>query len=1143
MTAAPVTFKNDPRFDGLDYHALNALLNLYGPNGEIQFDADKRAAREYFLNHVNTNTVYFGSLEEKLGFLFDENYYEKPVFDQYRPEFVKGLFKQVYAHRFRFATFLGAFKAYTSYVLKTFDGKRYLERWEDRVTVTALYLARGDEKLASKLADEIILGRFQPATPTILNAGKAQRGELVSCFEAGTPISTPDGPRPIESIVVGDLVLTHNNRHMPVTATGSRLENDEFVTLDIAGVARPLRGTGEHPVLVSTKRDIASVHDGDGAEDGLKWVSLRDVRPGDYVFLGATDLANSVYDTVNVMDYLPSSTSVAWTAEKHIGLVTVDQKNNAAKGDNISRQAADIRGTLDLTEGFGRLVGYYLSQGYVHRTNGAVKGIRLTFGSERVRDIEDAVQQLTYFGHRPIVRENGDGSTSVSLWSRLVGEFFEGFVGTGFDKKRLSAHIKTETPREFLWGLLVGILRGDGCTVPHGVKMALSNPGLVHDVADVLLSLGGVPMVREFVSASGAPTAEVTIAQGADVNTELVYAIDRDIEKFVPSASPNTTLHKRIINGRAAYRVREVSFEAPAEPIRVYNLEVEEDHTYVASRVIVHNCFLLRVEDNMESIARGINSALQLSKRGGGVALNLSNIREHGAPIKHIENQSSGVIPVMKLLEDSFSYANQLGARQGAGAVYLSAHHPDIMRFLDTKRENADEKIRIKTLSLGIVVPDITFELAKRDEDMYLFSPYDVERVYGVPFGDISVSEKYREMVDDARIKKTKISAREFFQTVAELQFESGYPYVVFEDTVNRANAIDGRINMSNLCSEILQVNTPSTYRDDLGYEHVGKDISCNLGSLNIAKAIRGGDLGGTVEAAIRALTAVSDLSDISAVPSIANGNSKSHAIGLGQMNLHGFLGSEHIHYDSPEAIDFTSAYFATVAYHALRASNLIAAERGEAFDGFERSKYAPQEDEYLTVTVNDVKQPVGAFFEKYLTRSWKPQTDTVKALFRKYKLTVPSKADWAALAAAIAQTGLYNQNLQAVPPTGSISYINDSTASIHPVASAIEIRKEGKLGRVYFPAPGLDQDNLEYFRDAYEIGPEAIIDVYAAATEHVDQGLSLTLFFKDTATTRDINRAQIYAWRKGIKSIYYARIRQMALEGTEISGCVSCAL
>lgn len=163
----------------------------------------------------------------------------------------------------------------------------------------------------------------------------------------------------------------------------------------------------------------------------------------------------------------------------------------------------------------------------------------------------------------------------------------------------------------------------------------------------------------------------------------------------------------------------------------------------------------------------GINAALQLSKRGGGVALLLSNLREAGAPIKRIKHQSSGVVPVMKLLEDSFSYANQLGARQGAGAVYLNAHHPDIMHFLDTKRENADEKIRIKSLALGVVIPDITFELAKRHEPMALFSPYDVERVMGRPFADVSISENYRNMVDDERIGKTYIDAREFFMTLA----------------------------------------------------------------------------------------------------------------------------------------------------------------------------------------------------------------------------------------------------------------------------------------------------------------------------------------------------------------------------------------
>jgi ribonucleoside-diphosphate reductase alpha chain len=259
---------------------------------------------------------------------------------------------------------------------------------------------------------------------------------------------------------------------------------------------------------------------------------------------------------------------------------------------------------------------------------------------------------------------------------------------------------------------------------------------------------------------------------------------------------------------------------------------------------------------------------------------------------------------------------------------------------------------------------------------------------------------------------------------------------------------------------------------------------------------------------------------------SVAEGNKKSRAIGLGQMNLHGYFGKERMHYGDEESLDFTNIYFYTVLYYALRASNKLAVETGQPFDGFKNSKYAD-----------------GTFFVKYLAQEWKPKTDKVAKLFADANINIPTQDDWKYLANNIMTFGLYNQNLQAVPPTGSISYINNSTSSIHPIASQIEIRKEGKLGRVYYPAPYLTNENREYFQDAYEIGPEKVIDVYAAATQHVDQGLSLTLFFKDTATTRDVNKAQIYAWKKGIKTIYYIRIRQNALEGTEMEGCVSCQL
>ena len=171
------------------------MLNLYDADGKIQFDKDREAAHQYFREHVNQNTVFFHDVDEKLDYLIKENYYEREVLDQYSRNFVKTLLDRAYAKKFRFPTFLGAFKYYTSYTLKTFDGKRYLERFEDRVVMVALTLAAGDTTLAEKLVDEIIDGRFQPATPTFLNSGKKQRGEPVSCFPAGTQWIPPTGRR------------------------------------------------------------------------------------------------------------------------------------------------------------------------------------------------------------------------------------------------------------------------------------------------------------------------------------------------------------------------------------------------------------------------------------------------------------------------------------------------------------------------------------------------------------------------------------------------------------------------------------------------------------------------------------------------------------------------------------------------------------------------------------------------------------------------------------------------------------------------------------------------------------------------------------------------------------------------------------
>ena len=711
------------------YFSLNNELNR-PVDGKIPLHKDKEAVRAFFLEHVNPNTVFFYTLDEKLDYLLEHDYLEEEFLNKYDREFVKSLMQEIYKKKFRFRSFMSAFKFYKQYALKTNDGERYLERFEDRIVFNALFLADGDEQLARDLAEEMIHQRYQPATPTFLNAGRKRRGELVSCF-------------------------------------------------------------------------------------------------------------------------------------------------------------------------------------------------------------------------------------------------------------------------------------------------------------------------------------------------------------------------------------------------------------------------LIQTTDDMNSIGRTINSALQLSRIGGGVGVSLSNVRAAGDPIKKIENASSGVVPIMKLLEDSFSYSNQLGQRNGAGAVYLNVFHPDIVSFLSTKKENADEKIRVKTLSLGLVVPDKFYELIKNDDMMYLFSPYDVERIYGVPFSYVDITKEYENMVNNSEIRKSKLRARDLEQEISKLQQESGYPYIVNIDTVNKANPIDGKIIMSNLCSEILQVQSPSVINNAQEYEVLGTDISCNLGSTNIVNLMQSPDFERSIEVAVRALTFVTDHSSIDAVPTVKNGNQKAHTIGLGAMGLHTFFALNQMEYGSPESIEVTDLYFRLLNFYTLKASHKIAKERGVTFDGFEKSAYAS-----------------GTYFDAYTESDVEIKSEKVQEIFA--NLPIPTAEDWKQLKADVMTDGLYHQNRLAIAPTGSISYVNETSASLHPITRLIEERQEKKTGKTYYPAPFLSNETLPYYKSAYDIDMRKVIDVYAAAQKHIDQGMSLTLFMRSELpeglyewkngrtskmTTRDLNILRNYAWNKGIKSIYYVRTFTENNDEIGSNGCESCSI
>lgn len=704
------------------------------------------------------------------------------------------------------------------------------------------------------------------------------------------------------------------------------------------------------------------------------------------------------------------------------------------------------------------------------------------------------------------------------------------------------------------------------------------------------------------------------------------------------------------------------------------------------------SCYLLSIDDSMNSINYNEGVARTLSKYGGGVALNLSRLRARGESIKEVEGCAKGVIPVAKSLEMSFQYADQLGQRPGAGAVYLNVFHADLPEFLDTKKVNADEGLRLATISTGLIVPDKFMELAKKNEPFYMFYPHNIHKHYGVHLDDMNMSEMYDTLVADTRIKKREGSARDILNQVAKMQLQSGYPYLMFKDNANKVHALKdiGDIHQSNLCvsgdtkiltkeygyvdietvsgqdlhvwngqewskapirqtgenqelirvtlsngmhldctpyhkfyiydtneniievragelqpeSRLIEFSLPNendnivimnantlpdgllelqekgvhsqiqdgrlavkkapifveridtlrgrydTYCFNESKRHMGmfngiltgqcveimqlqevseignygeewdikRDISCNLGSLNIANVMDDKNMYEAVFAAMKALTAVSNMSHIDNAPGVVKANDELHSVGLGVMNLHGYLAKNLIPYDSDEAKEFADVFFAAMNYYSILASMHIARKTKTKFKDFEKSEYAK-----------------GTYFDKYIEQDFLPKTPLVKALFE--GMDLPTQENWATLARRVQKHGLYHAYRLAIAPTQSISYVQNATSSVMPIVDLIERRAYGDM-ETYYPMPFLDELTAAVYQTAYSIDQMKLIDLISVIQGHVDQGISTILYVNSTTSTRELARLYAYAHHKGLKSLYYTRNKLLSVEE-----CTSCSI
>jgi ribonucleoside-diphosphate reductase alpha chain len=532
------------------------------------------------------------------------------------------------------------------------------------------------------------------------------------------------------------------------------------------------------------------------------------------------------------------------------------------------------------------------------------------------------------------------------------------------------------------------------------------------------------------------------------------------------------------------------------------------------------SCFIDTVEDSLIGIYNSNTDVARLSKEGGGIGVYMGKVRSKGSTIKGFKGASSGVIPWIRQLNNTAVSVDQLGTRKGAITVYLDVWHKDILRFLDLKLNNGDERQRAHDIYTGVCIPDFFMETVEKRGDWYLFDPYEVKKEMGWSLEDFfdeeigsgTFREKYLECVNNENLDKVKVPAIQIMVRIMKSQLETGAPFMFYRDEANRMNPNKhkGMIYSSNLCTEIMQNMSPTLLVKEvldedenliITYKKPGDFVVCNLSSISLGRAVPDNVLERLIPIQVRMLDNVIDLNKIDVKQAQAT-NKKYRAVGLGTFGWHHLLALKGIMWESEEAVNYADELYEYINFLAIKASVELAKEKG-AFSVFEGSEWQ-----------------TGKYFER-----------------RKYH-NGNSKLDWDGLRKEVADNGIRNGYLFAVAPNASTSVINGSTASIDPVFKPFyyEEKKNYKLPIV---APDLDYKTYKYYeRSAYMIDQFWSIKQNSARQRHVDQGISFNLYVPNNINAKVMLKLHLQAWKSRLKTTYY--IRSTATEIEECEWCQS---
>lgn len=524
------------------------------------------------------------------------------------------------------------------------------------------------------------------------------------------------------------------------------------------------------------------------------------------------------------------------------------------------------------------------------------------------------------------------------------------------------------------------------------------------------------------------------------------------------------------------------------------------------------SCFILSIDDSLESIFSEITNAARISKNGGGVGVNMSRIRATGSWVMGKANASGGIIPWIKLLNDTAIAVNQGGRRAGAVTIGVDIWHLDVPEFLEMQTENGDQRRKAYDIFPQLVITDEFMRRVITKAEWTLVDPYEVRTKLGIELAELwgeEFEEAYRSVeanLDQEILLYKKINARDLFKSIMRSQVETGMPYIAFKDTINRANPNkhDGYIPGVNLCTESFSNVTP----DKTAH-------CCNLVSLNLANIDRE-EIESNCQIAVRILDNTIDITN-PPFDNAKNHNDKYRTIGVGAMGLADWLAKRKLSYNNLSEI---SDLFEEIGYWCTYSSMELAKERG-AYQAFLGSEWSQG-------------KLIGAKpVEWFLNNAVQPQR-------------------WQQLATDIQRFGIRNSHITAIAPNTSSSLVQGCTASVLPVYSRFFYDKWAK-GTVPI-APPFIEEAFWFYPENKNLEQQQVVKAIATMQEWIDTGISMELLFNlnegvyfpaepnRCLTAKDIFDTLIMAWELGCKAIYYVRTVQKDNFRESDDSCSSCA-